>query len=45
MREDTAGRIHRDQYGRSDKANAPKNRIASPRMVTVRAWTCSARTQ
>jgi hypothetical protein len=25
MREDTAGRIHRDQYGRSDKVNAPQN--------------------
>ena len=25
MKEDTAGRIHRDQYGRSDKVNAPEN--------------------
>ena len=25
MRDDTAGRIHRDQYGRSDKVNAPEN--------------------
>jgi len=25
VREDTAGRIHRDQYGHSDKANAPEN--------------------
>ena len=25
MREDTADRIHRDEYGRSDKVNAPEN--------------------
>ena len=25
MREDHAGRIHRDKYGRSDKVNAPEN--------------------
>ena len=25
MKEDHAGRIHRDQYGRSDKVNAPEN--------------------
>ena len=25
MKEDHAGRIHRDKYGRSDKVNAPEN--------------------
>ena len=35
IREDTAGRIHRDEYGRSDKVNAPKIRTASFRAATV----------
>ena len=25
MREDTAGRVHREKYGKSDKLNAPEN--------------------
>ena len=25
MREDTAGRVHREKYGKSDKPNAPEN--------------------
>jgi len=25
VREDTAGRVHREKYGKSDKLNAPEN--------------------